>query len=316
MPGRRSFIRTMGLGSLAVFAPAPAGLGNALENWPGQSVPLLSLAQWSLHRSLTSGVLRPEDFPRVAQKDFQIDAVEYVNQFYKEHLNKAQYWHDLRRQTDALGVRNLLIMIDDEGLLADPSKQKRQQAVSRHMKWVEVARILGCHSIRVNAFGQGEAAQLRSALVDGLGRLAKGAEEAGISILVENHGFHTSNAGFMVGILKEIDHPGLGTLPDFGNWCLNREWGSTQSGSCTQNYGPVRGLKEFLPFAGGVSAKAYDFDAAGNETLLPYRELLQTVKDAGFKGHIGIEYEGSRLSEADGIRATKALIERIWPQLS
>ena len=151
--------------------------------------------------------------------------------------------------------------------------------------------------------------------MDGLGRLAEIGADMGIHILVENHGYHTSDAAFMTAIIREVDNPYLGTLPDFGNWCLTQEWGSTQGGTCASAYDPVDGVSEFLPFAKGVSAKAYDFDKEGNETLLPYRALLQKVKDSGFAGHIGIEYEGSRLPEAEGIRATKTLIEKVWANL-
>jgi hypothetical protein len=145
--------------------------------------------------------------------------------------------------------------------------------------------------------------------------LSEAGASLGVYVLVENHGLHTSDAAFMAGIIREVGNPYLGTLPDFGNWCLNREWGSTKGGTCTEAYDPVKGLEEFLPFARGVSAKSYDFDQDGNETLLPYRALLQKVKDYGFSGHIGIEYEGNRLSETAGIRATKALIETTWPEL-
>jgi sugar phosphate isomerase/epimerase len=156
---------------------------------------------------------------------------------------------------------------------------------------------------------------LKNALVDGLGRLAEIGAEKRINILVENHGYHTSDAAFIVDILREVDNPYLGTLPDFGNWCLSKEWGSTRGGTCTESYDPLKGVGEFLPYAKGVSAKSYDFDDQGNETLLPYRALLKKVKDSGFTGHIGIEYEGNRLSEPEGIRATQSLIERVWEEL-
>ncbi len=221
----------------------------------------------------------------------------------------------MRQRTDALGVANVLIMVDNEGLLGNPDRTSRHKAVDNHLKWGEAARILGCHAIRVNAFGSGTREELRANLSDGLGRLAEKTHPMGISVLVENHGLHTSDGRFMADLLKEVGHPGLGTLPDFGNWCLAVEWGSTQGGACEESYGPEHGLADFLPLAGGVSAKSYDFDGEGNETLLPYRRLLQQVKDAGYTGYIGIEYEGNRLSEPEGIRATKALLERLWPEL-
>ncbi len=312
MQTRRDFMRAAGLGSASLLMPLPSPLG--LPGQPAGELKL-SLAQWSLHRALNAGQLRPLDFPRTALETYGIPAVEYVNQFYADQVRDLAYWKELRRQTDDLGVTNVLIMVDNEGLLGDPDPGKRQEAVDNHMKWAEAAHTLGCHAIRVNAFGSGSREELRANLSDGLGRLAEKATPYEISVLVENHGLHTSDGRFMADLIRGVGHPGLGTLPDFGNWCLNAEWGSTQGGSCTDNYGPENGLADFLPLAMGVSAKSYDFDAQGNETLLPYRQLLQQVKDAGYQGHIGIEYEGNRLGEPEGIRATKALLERLWPTL-
>lgn len=120
------------------------------------------------------------------------------------------------------------------------------------------------------------------------------------------------DADFIVGIIEQINAPNLGTLPDFGNWCLNAEWGSTQGGRCTEPYDKYEGVRKFMPYARAVSAKFYDFDDQGNETNIDYPRMLQIVKDAGFDGYIGIEYEGDGLSEPEGIRATKALLERAW----
>ncbi|MFM1878328.1 MAG: hypothetical protein RLZZ241_1194 [Bacteroidota bacterium] len=279
------------------------------------NLPKISLAQWSLHRAFQQGQLNPIDFPEIALKEYNIPAVEYVNQFYKKQRSNQKYWKELRRKSEDLGVKNLLIMVDDEGLLGHSNPRKRRTALENHIRWVEAANLLDCHAIRVNAFGNGTTSQLKDQLVDSLSRLAQVSSEFGISVLIENHGHHTSDADFMTSIIKAVNHPGLGTLPDFGNWCLTADWGSTQGGLCTDNYGPVRGVNAFLPWAKGVSAKSYDFDLLGNETLLPYNELLKSVKEAGYAGYIGIEYEGNRLSEPDGIRATKALVERIWTEL-
>jgi sugar phosphate isomerase/epimerase len=311
MHSRRTFLKHSLLGGVALATPTLSVLGNPLFGIPAGATLKISLAQWSLHRALEKGEIRAEDFPVLAKKEFGIGAVEYVNQFYTDKAKVGAFWQDLRRRAQSEGVENVLIMVDGEGDLGDPQEKKRVEAVANHQKWLEAAQLLGCHSIRVNAFGSGG----KAALTDGLGRLAEEGAAAGISVLVENHGMHTSNAAFMVEILEAVDSPFLGTLPDFGNWCLNKPWGSTQDGECTQSYDPVRGLEELLPFARGVSAKSYDFDADGNETLLPYRVLLEKVKASEFSGYIGIEYEGHRLSEYDGVRATKALLEKVWSTL-
>ncbi len=273
--------------------------------------PKLSLAQWSLHRALENKEIRAEEFASIAKNEYGISAVEYVNSFYPEKGDDETFWQHMKERAGNSGVKSLLIMVDGEGELGHPQARERQLAVENHFKWVNAIKLLGGHAIRVNAFGKGSRDSLRVALTDSLGRLADYGSKEGIQVLVENHGYHTSDAGFMVDIIKAVDSPYLGTLPDFGNWCLTAEWGSTQDGQCEKGYDPLQGVSQFLPFAGAVSAKSYDFDEQGNETLIDYPAMLQLVVNAGYKGHIGIEYEGHRLSEPEGIRATRALLEKL-----
>ncbi len=275
----------------------------------------ISLAQWSLHRSYGDNTLQPQNFPTDAKKLFDINAVEYVADFYKEQKNEIAFWKKMQDVSADQGVSNLLIMVDGEGELGSSSDSERTQAIENHLPWIEAARESGCHSVRVNAFGRGTDTQIKHALVDGLGRLTEFSAQADINILSENHGLQSSNGAFIVDVIKDVGSPYLGTLPDFGNWCLSEEWGGTANNSCPYIYDPYRGVAEFLPFAKGVSAKSYAFDQEGNETQLDYRKLLMLVKDLGFDGHIGIEYEGQMLSEFDGIRATQKLIEETWRTL-
>jgi len=312
MNSRRIFLQRSALATGALLLPAGfLPLGCASKNIPLK----ISLAQWSLHRALEKGHVKADDFPFIAKNTHGIDAVEYVNGFFKENATNETYWQDLNRRCADEGIKSLLIMVDDEGHLGEPKLEERTKAVEKHYKWVHAAKLLGCHSIRVNGFGSGSKEEIREALVDGMGRLAEYGEAEGINILIENHGLQSSDASYITGIIKEVANPFLGTLPDFGNWCLNKEWGSTSNNSCTKVYDSYKGVAEFLPYAKGVSAKSYDFDGEGNETVIDYNRLLQLVKDHGYEGYIGIEYEGSRLSEAEGIKATKELLERTWNSL-
>ncbi|MEX0290428.1 MAG: sugar phosphate isomerase/epimerase family protein [Flavobacteriaceae bacterium] len=313
MNSRRIFIKNSLLGTTALCLPTSSAFASA--KLLGEKKPKISLAQWSLHRALQKGEIKAEDFAKITKDEFDISAVEYVNQFYVKNATNQKFWGEMKSRADDVGVKSLLIMVDSEGDLGDLKDQARKTAVENHHKWIHAAKILGCHSIRVNAFGKGSREELQASLVDGLGQLSAYAAEQEIYVLIENHGLHTSDGKYITEIIKEVDNPYLGTLPDFGNWCLNAEWGSTMDNKCTEVYDHYEGVSDFLPYAQGVSAKSYNFDANGNETLLSYSKLLQLVKDSGFKGYIGIEYEGSGLSEADGIRATKALIEKVWNKL-
>ncbi len=279
------------------------------------SAPQISLAQWSLNRAIRAGEVNAEDFAAITRNTYDLDAVEYVASFYRENKMKGAFWADMLQRSKNEGVNNLLIMVDEEGDLGDPDDQARAKAVENHYGWVDAARATECHSIRVNAFGTGDRSVVKNALIDGMGRLCEYGEQAGINVLIENHGLYSSEADFMVEVIKAVDSPYMGTLPDFGNWCTTQKWGGTRDDSCENAYDLVEGVKAFMPYAKGVSAKSYDFDASGGQPRLDYMSLLRVVKETGYQGYIGIEYEGENLSEPEGINATKALIEKVWAAL-
>lgn len=312
MKSRRTFIKKSAFATAAISMPSLYAFNCKSEN----SMPKISLAQWSLNRAFFGKTLDPNKFASIAINDYDISAVEYVNQFYIDSSSNEKFWLEMKTRASDVGVESLIMMVDEEEKLGDKNSLKRLKAVEDHYKWVHAAKILGCHSIRVNAFGEGSPDELEASLIDGLGRLTEYAAKEEIHVIIENHGLHTSNTSFMTGIIKAINNPYLGTLPDFGNWCLNAEWGSTQIvKNCTNSYPPEEGIAEFLPFAKGVSAKSYAFDNEGFDTVIDYPKLLQLVKDANYNGHIGIEFEGENMTEPEGIKATKALIEKVWATL-
>jgi sugar phosphate isomerase/epimerase len=267
----------------------------------------ISLAEWSLHRALFGKQLDNLDFPVVARKNYGISVVEYVNQFFKDKAENTSYLNDLLTRCKDNGVTNHLIMIDGEGGLAELDDKVRQKAVENHYKWVDAAKYLGCITIRVNAHGEGSKEDVQKAAVEGLGRLGEYGEKAGINIIVENHGGYSSDGQWLAGVMKMVNKKNVGTLPDFGNFCLKRG----ENYSCLEEYDRYKGTSELMPFAKGVSAKTYDFDAEGNCIETDYYKMLKIIKNAGFRGYIGIEYEGNRLSEEEGIRKTKALLEKV-----
>ncbi len=268
---------------------------------PRKNLYEISLAQWSLHRALFAKELDPLDFPKVARQTFGLDAVEYVNTFYREHATDRAYIAELKKRCEGEGVRSLLIMCDGEGNLGDPDEAKRLQAVENHRKWLEAAQQLGCHSIRVNARSEGSYEEQMRLAADGLRRLAELGDTYGLNVLVENHGGLSSNGAWLAGVMKRVDHPRCGTLPDFGNFRIEGDtW-----------YDRYQGVAELMPYARAVSAKSHDFDEEGNEIHTDYFRMMRIVLDAGYRGYVGIEYEGEGLSEEDGIRATKALLVRV-----
>ena len=261
----------------------------------------ISLAEWSLHRMLFSGKLDHLDFCLFAKKQFDINAVEYVNSFFFDKAEDVGYLKEMKKRANDMGVSSLLIMCDNEGALGDPDEKARNKAVENHYKWMEAARYLGCHSIRVNARSDGNYIDQIALAADGLRKLTEYGEKIEINTIVENHGGLSSNGKWLVSVMNEVNHPMCGTLPDFGNFKIkDDEW-----------YDRYLGVKELMPFAKAVSAKSHSFDNKGNEIHTDFIKMVNIVLSAGYDGHIGIEYEGSDLDEIDGILMTKNLLERV-----
>jgi sugar phosphate isomerase/epimerase len=266
----------------------------------------ISLAEWSLHRALQEGKLDNLDFAKMAREAFQIDAVEYVNKFFKDRAGDTAYLEDLKQRADDHGVRSLLIMIDGEGALGDPDAAARQAAIDNHVRWLDAAQVLGCHSIRVNAASQGSPDEQARWAADGLARLCEHAAARRLNVIVENHGGLSSNGQWLAGVIRAVGRDNCGTLPDFGNFDLGEG----------QSYDRYQGVAELMPLAKAVSAKSHDFDDAGNEIHTDYRRMMKIVLDAGYRGYVGIEYEGSAVGEMEGICLTQKLLSRVREELA
>lgn len=294
---RRRFLGATAAGMAAVPA------SRALAWWPAQPAPLfrISLAQWSLHRTLRAKELDHLDFAKTAKRDFGIEAIEYVNSFFKDKAKDAAYLKEMNTRAAGEGVTQWLIMCDGEGQLGDPDEAARLQAVENHRKWVEAAKVLGCATIRVNAASAGSFEEQQKLAADGLRRLTEIGASMEINVVVENHGGLSSNGQWLAGVMKMVGHPRCGTLPDFGNF---------------YEYDRYQGVADLMPFAKAVSAKTHDFDEAGNDTNKDYRRLMKTVLDAGYHSWVGIEYEGSNIPEREGILKTKQLLERVRGELT
>ena len=267
----------------------------------------ISLAEWSLHRTIRKDkTMTNMDFPRVAREEFGIGAIEYVNSFFKDKAFNRTYLSDLKTQCDDHNVQSLLIMCDGEGRLGDPNQKKRTQAVENHFKWVTAAWFLGCHSIRVNAASGGEYEEQVKLAADGLSQLSEFAAQYGLNVVVENHGGLSSNGEWLSKVIKSVGMDNCGTLPDFGNFRIRKG----------EMYDRYKGVTELMPFAKAVSAKSHEFDADGNEVNTDYMKMMKIVLNHGYNGWVGIEWEGGGVSEFEGVKLTKALLERCQKELA
>lgn len=269
--------------------------GNRTEAWFD-----ISLAQWSNHRALREGLSNLDWITSVPEK-YGINAVEFVNSFFKDKASDEAYLAEMKTRAADAGVKSLLIMVDGEGRLGDPNAKKRTTAVENHYKWVEAAKTLGCHSIRVNAASAGSYDEQRKLAADGLARVAAFAAPRGLNVIVENHGGLSSNGKWLAAVISDVGRDNCGTLPDFGNF---------------RDYDRYLGVKETMPFAKAVSAKSHDFDDKGNEIHTDFLKMMKIVLDAGYHGYVGIEYEGRKVSEMEGIRLTRDLLLRVRAELA
>ena len=296
---RRDFLK---FGASIAGGLAATGLrGSLLSDIKKPMVFKISLAEWSLHRALQSKEIDHLDFYSVAKKEFDISAVEYVNTFFFNKARDTTYLKEMKTRADDLSVKSLLIMCDSEGNLGDPDNSKRKTAVENHHKWAEAAKFLGCHSIRVNARSEGSYDEQIELAADGLRRLTEFGDSMGINTIVENHGGLSSNGKWLSAVMEKVDHPRMGTLPDFGNFRLEgEEW-----------YDRYQGVRELMPYAKAVSAKSHEFDSDGNEINTDYYKMMKIVLDASYNSHVGIEYEGTAHSEMEGIRLTLELLKKV-----
>jgi len=304
---RREFVKQASLAVGALGAAVSTGC-QSLGGGSSLSLYDISLAQWSLNRQFFGGKLNALDFAKVTKEEFDLDAIEYVNQFFKDKANDEAYLGKLKSRAADHGVKSLLIMVDGEGSLGHGDTAERNKAVLNHHKWADAAKFLGCHSIRVNAAttGNGSFEEKQKLAADGLRSLSEYGANLGLNVIVENHGGLSSNGAWLAGVMKIVDLPNCGTLPDFGNFNIG-------DGKMYDRY---QGVTELMPFAKAVSAKSHEFDDKGDEVRTDYRRMMNIVLADGYRGYVGIEYEGSKVDAYTGIKKTKQLLETVRDELS
>lgn len=283
----------------------------------------ISLAQWSFNRSIRSGKMNPFDFSEKAHA-LGFEGIEFVNQLYFPYLDtfptRLAGIDEMMKETNirskAVGVQNLLMMVDREGDLCVADENSRIEALENHKMWIDAAHGLGCQTLRLNLFGSDDTEVWKDSALKSLSALCDYAQPLGLNVVAENHGGLSSNAALLAETIKEVKRPNCGILPDFDNFCLAWDSGVTFEGNCTKRYDRYQGMKEMMPYAKSVGAKAFTFDENGNEPTIDFNKMFSIIKEAGFSGWVGLEYEGEDLSEEEGILKTKALIEKTIKNLS
>ena len=300
---RRKFItRSLTAGAGLAFVNPAFGSFTSAQS-ATQSLEI-SLAQWSLHRKLFAGDMDHLDFARMSQ-GFGCVGLEYVNAFFKDKATDVSYLKEMNSRAEDHQQKNILIMIDGEGGLAEKNAKKRLVNIENHYKWVEAAQVLGCHSIRVNLSGGEDRLDAQKAGIDSLNRLAEFAKSYDVSVLVENHGGFSSDGNWLSNVMQNVSRENIGTLPDFGNFCIERK-----EQECISAYDRYQGMSELMPFAKALSAKSHAFNEQGNETQSDFFRMIEIAKKSQYSGYVGIEFEGTMDSEEERIIKTKNLLDK------
>lgn len=261
----------------------------------------ISLAEWSVHRAIRSRLITNLDFPRVAREQFGIEGLEFVNGLWEAPTQ--DYVRRLKSNMQQTDTRGVLIMCDGEGMMGHSDRAVRMKAAESHRKWVDAAAELGCHSIRTNMYPDKQPAtpaEIETFIkncAESFTDLCEYARPRKLNVIIENHGGISSDPDVVVRLMKAVNLPNFGTLPDFGNFPKEID-----------RYEAVRKL---MPYAKGVSFKCYDFGPDGRETTIDMDRMMKVVLEAGYDNWVGIEYEGDRLTEFEGIQAAKRFLDRL-----
>ena len=253
----------------------------------------ISVAAWSWHKMMFSGEKNMLDQPKLARMA-GATGLELVNQFFASPMET--YLNQLKKAANDEGVKILLIMCDGEGSMYSPDFRERKQAVINHRKWLDIAAVLGCHSIRCNAgHGNVPAEEAMKNAADSFYELSQYAKQYGLNVIIENHGGISSDAKWLTGLMKMVGEDNFGTLPDFGNF--------------PEGYDKYAAVEMMMPYAKAVSAKCHEFGPDGKEVHIDFARMMKIVLDAGYHGYVGVEYEGSKHSEIDGTAAGVKLLK-------
>jgi sugar phosphate isomerase/epimerase len=258
-----------------------------------------SLAEWSIHRAIEQKKLTNLDFPSVAQKNNCL-GVEFVNTLWAG--TSVDYVSKVMDAMSAANVAPVLIMIDDEGMLGSIDQNTRETAVQKHIKWADIAGAIGAKSIRVNIHTEtqpqspADVDNFLGRCTDALTELCAYSSNLKTNVLVENHGGISSDPDVLVRLVKKVNMPNFGLLPDFGNF--------------PDGVDKVAAVRKMMPYAKAVSFKCYFEGSNGTETKYDIAAMFKVVEESKYKGFVGIEYEGDKLSEMDGIKAGRAAMTK------
>ena len=327
---RRKFLNSLCLGKTAISSLNFTNVFNSfLKDFPYK----LSLAQFSLFRLEMMRKSDPMDFAKISS-ELGFQGLEYLQMSYTGGLLKEKrktslngikkLAKDLNTRADDYNQKNILIMID-----IGPDLGTYVENYDDYHIWIDCASEMKCHSIRVNLRGSDDSLSKWSKnSIYNLSKLCEYAKPLGINIIVENHGGFSSNADYLVNVIENVNLNNMGSLPDFGNFCVKQDEKKladtyklftegaektlsrppTIYDSCIERFDMYEGVEKLMKYAKGVSAKTHGFDLEGNDVDIDYKKMLKIVKKSGYSGFIGVEAQAFTMDPIEAIKVSKKLL--------
>lgn len=285
------------------------------------------LSQWSFHRSLLGNSRdnyeqylkelhsnNPDQVLRgnmdhysflEAACSLNIKTIDLVNILFFSKVSDHSWLESYKRKADSLGLSFGCLMCDELGSLGSSSRTERRESLEKHLLWLQAASKLGCTMLRINAYGDGTYLQQLKQCSQTISSLADCANDYGINVVIENHGFASNNGAWLAMLIEHIGKDNVGVYLDFDNFFMGG-WHHNPK----RYYDRRQGIIDLAPYTFGVSAKSYDFNSLGDETTIDFKECIELLSEAKFDGVISAEYEGDTLSEFDGVEKTIRLIQK------
>jgi len=186
-----------------------------------------------------------------------------------------------------------------------------QAEVTKIQGWIRLARALGADTARIFGGHLGEDRRLdpvarRQGLqqvIDGLGAVIRCAEDEGVTLALENHGFLPGTSAEVLQVLGAIASPRLRATIDLGNFLQAGEEPVAAAGVLAPYgaYVHVKGMRKVpsLRWPWGWEVEA----CTPGEGDVDLPGCIAALRRFGFTGVVALEYEGP-IPEVDGIPAS------------
>jgi hypothetical protein len=253
----------------------------------------LSLNERSIAPAIESGLVDHLDFTRIAREELDIRAVDYVTSLFREKLHDESYLTEMNRRAAEFGVRNVLLIVENEGDLACEDNSQRKQSLKKHLSMIDVGQALGCSGVCVQPRGTGDSDEVAKRLVGSLQSLCEVGELRKINVMVSNRGISNISPEWLLRVVDAVGNTKCGIFSYFDGF---------------KHLNPTEGLEKVMPSSKGVCAVSKSTEDSRELHEKRFREMLEIVSNSGYRGYLSLEYQGNQAGW-DGIRSMRQVVK-------